>query len=182
MNVPYSIIPFRALKNISKIFFGIGKRLESVFPSLTVYLEHMGIRVSAAHYISMCIFSSLVNFVILLVILILFLLKFNVKSFLLLSFLISLVIALFVFFQQVLYPKIKANKKIKDIDKNLLPALQNMLVQLNSGVPLFNILVSIGSEDYGEISKFNVTGATEPKGKKLKIVAEIGLEQTTTIT
>ena len=42
--------------------------------------------------------------------------------------------------------------------------------------------VSNSSLDYGEISKFNVTGATEPKGKKLKIVAEIGLEQTTTIT
>ncbi|MBW2983801.1 type II secretion system F family protein [Candidatus Woesearchaeota archaeon] len=32
-------------------------------------------------------------------------------------------------------------------------ALQNILVQLNSGVPLFDILVNISKGDYGEISK-----------------------------
>jgi len=33
-----------------------------------------------------------------------------------------------------------------------MPALEDMLVQLNSGVPLFDILVNISSSDYGEIS------------------------------
>ena len=41
---------------------------------------------------------------------------------------------------------------------------------------------SLGDLVYGNTTTFNVTGVTEPKGKKLKIVAETGLEQSTTIT
>jgi len=39
------------------------------------------------------------------------------------------------------------------MEKNLIPALGDILVQLNSGVPLFNILVNISSSDYGELSE-----------------------------
>ena len=39
------------------------------------------------------------------------------------------------------------------IEKNLMPALQNILIQLNSGVPAFNILVNISSGKYGDLSK-----------------------------
>ena len=52
-----------------------------------------------------------------------------------------------------MYPKLIANKRIKKLEVNLLPALQSMLIQLNSGVPLFDILVGISKGDYGEISK-----------------------------
>lgn len=59
---------------------------------------------------------------------------------------------LFVFLQQMAYPKLTAVRRIKEIDKNLLPALQDMLVQLNSGIPLFNILANIARGQYGAIS------------------------------
>ncbi|MFH1053262.1 MAG: type II secretion system F family protein [Candidatus Woesearchaeota archaeon] len=51
-----------------------------------------------------------------------------------------------------MYPKLSAFKRIKNIDRNLLPALRTILIQVNSGIPLFNVLVGISSEDYGEIS------------------------------
>ena len=44
-------------------------------------------------------------------------------------------------------------KRIRAIEKNLMPALQNILIQLNSGVPAFNILVNISSGKYGDLSK-----------------------------
>ena len=40
----------------------------------------------------------------------------------------------------------------KEIEKNLISALEDMLVQLSSGIPLFSILVNISSSDYGELS------------------------------
>ena len=41
---------------------------------------------------------------------------------------------------------------VRDIERNLIPALEDMLVQLNSGVPLCSILVNISASDYGELS------------------------------
>ncbi|MEA2036371.1 MAG: type II secretion system F family protein [Nanoarchaeota archaeon] len=55
--------------------------------------------------------------------------------------------------QQIAYPKISTNRKVREIEKNLLAALQNILVQLNSGVPLFDILVNISKGGYGGVSK-----------------------------
>ena len=63
------------------------------------------------------------------------------------------IFSFFVFVQQISYPKILSRKKIRSLEQNLLPALQNLLIQLNSGVPTFNILVNISSGDYGEVSK-----------------------------
>lgn len=35
----------------------------------------------------------------------------------------------------------------------MLSALNSILIQLNSGIPIFNVLATIANEDYGEISK-----------------------------
>lgn len=40
-----------------------------------------------------------------------------------------------------------------NLEKNLLPAMQNALVQLKSGVPLFNVLAQLSLGGYGEVSK-----------------------------
>ncbi len=76
---------------------------------------------------------------------------FSVKEYLSMCFLSGIIF--FVFLQQLTYPKIYSNKRIKDIEKNLLAALQNMLIQLNSGVPIFDILVNLSKGNYGEISR-----------------------------
>jgi flagellar protein FlaJ len=65
---------------------------------------------------------------------------------------IAVPIAIFSFFSQSVYPKAYSTRKEKDIDKNLIPALEDILVQLNSGVPLFTIMVNISSSGYGELS------------------------------
>lgn len=59
----------------------------------------------------------------------------------------------FIFLSQTLYPRVFANRRQRSLERNLLPALQDMLVQLNSGIPLFNILVNISASDYGELSE-----------------------------
>jgi pilus assembly protein TadC len=44
-------------------------------------------------------------------------------------------------------------RRIDDIERNILPALQNILIQLRSGIPLFDVLVNIAAGDFGEVSK-----------------------------
>jgi len=72
---------------------------------------------------------------------------------LLISLGVSLVFALLVMFSRLMYPKVYSTRKQREIEENLLSALDDMLVQLNSGVPLFSILVNISDSEYGALSE-----------------------------
>ncbi len=78
---------------------------------------------------------------------------FFIKDFYPLAPVLPFALLIFVFFRQISYPKAYALRKTRDIERNLIPAMQDMLVQLNSGVPLFDILNNISKGDYGEVSR-----------------------------
>lgn len=97
--------------------------------------------------------STLISFVFLIIMLNIFFLIINLEKSISLSFIIAVPVVLFILLQQLLFPKLLAGRKIRDIDKNLLPALQDILVQLNSGIPLFSIMVNISQKKYGGVSR-----------------------------
>ncbi|MCX6776895.1 MAG: type II secretion system F family protein [Candidatus Micrarchaeota archaeon] len=51
------------------------------------------------------------------------------------------------------YPRILARKTVEDVDKDLVYALKDLLLQISSGVPLFDAMVNISKSGYGVISK-----------------------------
>jgi len=51
------------------------------------------------------------------------------------------------------YPKLSAQRKVKSIEKNLPYALHHILVQVRSGITLYDTLVSVARSDYGILSK-----------------------------
>ncbi len=61
--------------------------------------------------------------------------------------------SMFAYFSQRIYPKIYLSRKQRDIEKNLIPALEDMFIQLNSGIPLFDIMTNISDADYGILSE-----------------------------
>src|SRR3989338_4671089 len=61
-------------------------------------------------------------------------------------------IQLFFFFQGMFYPKVQTMRRVRDLERNLLPALRTFLIQLSSGVPLFDVLAVVSTENYGEIA------------------------------
>ena len=68
-------------------------------------------------------------------------------------FLIASIIAVFMFMQQVAYPKLIGSRRVKLVERDLLAALQDLHVELNSGVALFNALVNVANGEYGEVSR-----------------------------
>jgi flagellar protein FlaJ len=50
------------------------------------------------------------------------------------------------------YPKIILAKKARNLEKNMVYALKHILVQVKSGVPLFNSIVTVSEKNYGEMS------------------------------
>lgn len=64
----------------------------------------------------------------------------------------ALFVAMAVFVTSLAYPKWLINKKVKEIDRNLLFAARHLRVQTTAGVSLFNALVS-ASSGYGAVSQ-----------------------------
>lgn len=149
--LPYSLVPTGRLAKISKNFLGIGEILQDFFPFVKSNLRQAEIEYLPKEYLSMCFLSSFLFFSLILILSSIVLIY--VRENIILGLIISLVCFLFVFLQQVAYPKIHINRRVKNIERNLIAALQNLWIQINSGVPLFDSLVNISKENYGEISK-----------------------------
>src|SRR3989344_705748 len=150
--IPFSIIPFNSLKNISKPFGMISRKLEKLFPNLKFYLESAEIKVDPVDYINMCLLATFTFYIFISLMILALLFIFETENYAI-SWVIAIPLAMFVLIQQLMYPRILSNRKIRNIERNLLPALQHILININSSVPLFNTLVSIAAEDFGEISK-----------------------------
>ena len=127
----------------------MAEKIEKKFPDMQTYLSQSESMLTPIEYIAMSLAASSV-FLIFIFIVSLMALKFGMNIFML--FVISLIITIFVLMQQLTYPKLLGSRRIREIERNLLPVLQDILVQLNSGIPLFNILVNISQGNYGEIA------------------------------
>lgn len=151
ITVPFSFLPPRLLRKLSSKLFWLGNRIADRYKDLKLSLDQADIKLSPTEYVSMCLTSSLFFFLGFSAFLSLILAKLEIS--IIFGIIGTLFLSLFILSQQLIYPRLKANKRIKDIERNLLPALQNMLVQLNSGVPLFNVMATISDADYGGVSQ-----------------------------
>ncbi len=152
IRIPFSILPVVILKRWSKPLQGIGEKLKKGLPEIDLQLRYAEAGLNGREYVASCIVSSLIFFFLILFLSLIFLLKLQNNHPYLFSLSIAIVFTLFGFFQQLYYPKLISSKRIRSIEVNLMPALQNILIQINSGVPLFETLVAIANSNYGELS------------------------------
>jgi len=173
--IPFSRASLGRLKKRAELFRKFIKQKKDT--KLQSYLNKVGVVISREEYIviSLLGFSSTFLFVFALSFVGLVFSRF--QHALLFSFGVAFISGFFVFFSRMIYPKIFVNRKQREIESNLIPALQDMLVQLTSGIPLFSIMVNISASDYGALSyefkkivqKLN---AGSPQLEVLKEVAE----------
>lgn len=153
MNIPYSVLPTKLLKKVAKYLFFLTKPLERINPYLGITLRQARINTTAHEYLGMCLFSDFFIFSFFFVFFNVIISSLNVSNPLWAAFVTSFFLILFILFQQFAYPKMIILKRIRNLERNLLPAMQNALVQLKAGVPLFHILAQISIGGYGEVSK-----------------------------
>ncbi|HLD12634.1 MAG TPA: type II secretion system F family protein [Candidatus Nanoarchaeia archaeon] len=147
--IPMGFVPMQALQRLGKPLYKLAQGMEKGLPNLKIDLVRAEVNYVARDYIAMSIVASGILFVFLFIFCF-FMTKLGLSIFM--GFIISFFMTLIMFFQKLAYPKMYANGRVKSIERNLLPALQNMLIQLNAGVPLFNIFVSIAQGGYGGVS------------------------------
>lgn len=150
-SIPFTITNIDRLKKRYR-FFKFPKKYKKS-SKLQQYLSKIDLDVTESEYLSICYGSFVFSFIILYAISSTILVLTKVSLPFLYSFGIAFVFALFVLFSQMIYPKVFDSRRVRNIEKNLIPALEDMLVQLNSGIPLFNILINISSSDYGNLSE-----------------------------
>lgn len=119
------------------------------FPNLKLYLEQAQIKKRPDEYIKKVFILDSIVTIALGISLTLFLLKAE-KSLLFLFILIPLFLILFYVF--IHSPKIKAKKRVTDIDSEIVYAGRFLLVELSAGVPLFNALINV-SQAYPKIGE-----------------------------
>lgn len=152
IRIPYSVVPPHILKQYSHAFNSAAEFFRPLAQRLALDIKRAKMEIRAKEYLNMCLFASSILTIFLMLITFMFLDGFGMKNSFFVAIIIGLIIGFFILMQQIMYPRLIAARIAKDVERNLLPSLQNMLIQLNAGVPLFNVLYSISNMDYGEIS------------------------------
>lgn len=148
--IPFTISSIDKLKKRSSLFIKLIKPKKT---KLSEYLKNGDFNISREEYLGICYRNFIKIFFVYFTVIFIILYIINSQNRIIFPLVSSLAISIFVFYSQYSYPKLFNQRKQKEIEKNLIPALQDMLVQLNSGIPLFNILINISESNYGELSK-----------------------------
>lgn len=149
--IPFTIGDPEKLKKRARMFEFLVKNKRT--GKIQTYLDNSGIKLTEREYLTIVLRTITIVFVFLYLISATTLLFFKIKYSLLLALGIAFMFSFFVLFSQINYPKIYNSRRVKEIDKNLISVLQDIYVQLSSGIPLFNILVNISSSNYGALSE-----------------------------
>lgn len=154
--IPLMLIPLGISKKISKRFIGIGALFAKIVPGLNYDLKKTDIDLTQGEYIAIALINCL--FIFILFSGILFALTYFIATKTLnqsLSLSLGTAFGLFFLFFYLLarFPKILAKKKAEQLEKNLVFALKDILLQISSGVSLYNALVNVAEADYGLVSK-----------------------------
>jgi flagellar protein FlaJ len=150
MAIPFVPFPMRQAIKESKIFERVGSVIWKSHPSLKLDLYQAEIHLHPKVYSSIVALTTTFYFCVLTPII--FLVGVLVgRPEIVLPLAIGSIFSIFVFFYLLRYPKLMALRRMKKLETDLLNALEHILIEIKSGVPLFNSILSV-SEGYGEIS------------------------------
>ncbi|MFH1445194.1 MAG: type II secretion system F family protein [Nanoarchaeota archaeon] len=140
--------------SLSKHLLSWGDFFSTMFPSLDFELDQSGIEFEPREWTALALFSLIFYFGWLFSFLFAVLLIVRIELFMALavSGLVGLSIGIASFSYIIFYPKLYVNRKVKDVEKNLPFALRHLLIEVRSGVPLFNALSSVARSKYGQLS------------------------------
>lgn len=149
------LVPFKVsmLKRISRPFASVSDVFEKMFPDFELQLSQAELEIEARDYFAIAVFSALFWFALLFGTVFTLAVLLTEQTYLLITLASSSIIAAMVFFYVMNYPKLIIVRKLRDLDKNLLYSLRDLSVQIKSGVPMFDAMVSISRKDYGRISE-----------------------------
>ncbi len=137
-------------------FRGIAQRLLKYFPNLEINLIQGHVDITPIDYLSIVIFSTLFWFGLTTTVMfgtIVAATPAELVENLYLVFLVSGSVTSLAFFYLVAYPLVRARHRTRTLERDLLFALRHALIEVRSGVTLFNTMASIARGGYGVVSE-----------------------------
>lgn len=172
--IPLADSNLEKLKSRSKLFSARFHHKRK--SALEGYLKEIDVNLTREQYLGIVLRSFVNMFLILFIIISTGLLVAGISNFWIYSLGLSIIFSISASLSQLAYPRVFVSRREKDIEKNLIFALEDILIQLNSGIPLFDILTNISMSDYGELSieikkAVKRIGAGEPEAEVLADVS-----------
>jgi len=146
------------------------ERIHTLVPSVEQDLKGARMDIDAEEYIAFCLLNSIKAGIALLASGLALGQFANIEIFTRGSLVVSPVISVFVLFSLIFRPKIQAKQLARSIEKNLPYALRHMLIEVSSGISLYQAMVSVSS-DYGEASEEFEKIVSDIQGGKPQIEA-----------
>lgn len=155
MRIPLMLFSLEKCEAISHRFRAIGKRLSFLYPGLNYDLRALGSEVEAGDYAFASLLSAIVYGLVFAGIAVIIL---NARGFsedALYSYSSALGIVFFALFflLHLVYPGIVARKIADRTDKELVFALRDLMMEVESGISLYDAMVNVSQSDYGFVSK-----------------------------
>lgn len=151
--LPSVPLPFEKALRLSRPFRGVAESVSPFFPYLKLKLIQAEIDVSARDFLSVGLMSAC------------FVAFFGTTVVFVMSSLAGLgwsfwaaitagiFFGLLQFFYHVIMPNVRIERKTREIERNLIFSMRNLLVQVSSGVPIFTALTTIARGNYGLVSE-----------------------------
>jgi archaeal flagellar protein FlaJ len=151
MMIPFVPFPLKTAVREAKVFERFGMVIAKTNPSLKLDLFQSEIDLLPKVYASIVALTTIFYFSIMtpVIFMIGFIAKGTPDFFLPLT--VGSLFSMFVFSYLLRYPKFIAVRRSKKLERDLLNALQHVLIEIKSGVPLFNAMIGV-TDGYGEVS------------------------------
>jgi pilus assembly protein TadC len=151
MIIPFVPFPLRKAIKEAKIFEKAGAVIAKSRPSLKLDLFQAEIQMHPKVYASIVALTTVFYFFVMTPIIFLIGYISLRKPDFFLPLTVGGVFSLFIFSYLMRYPKFVAFRRIKKLEKDLLDTLEHILIEIKSGVPLFNAMIGV-TDGYGEVS------------------------------
>ena len=151
MKIPFVPFPLNKAETEARVFEKLGVLIAKSRPSLKLELFQAEMDILPKSYSSIVVLTTIFYFFMITSMVFLTGLFIRGSPELLLPFSMGGVFSLFVFSYLMRYPKFMAIRRVKSLERDLLNALQHILIEIKSGISLFNSLIGV-TDGYGEVS------------------------------
>ncbi len=166
VKIPFLPVPLREARKSIHTLIGAGGRLSDLVPSLGFNLKQADIDISPREYAAIVVFSAIFYGLMFTFLFLFFGILLKNKMFMGLSPMVGLLGAFMITFYQLSYPRVLLAQKVANVERNLIFAAKNLLVQVYAGIPLFDAVTNIANADFGAVSTEFQKAVKEMKGGK----------------
>lgn len=177
--IPFVYFPQRVAKILSKKMRPLTGLVKRIMPGLDRDIKVLDFDMDTDSYITLVLFNSLLWFFFASSLLFILINVTGARTFLESIYFglgLGAFILLLIFAVTLRYPTIESGKKVEDINKNLVFALKDLLLQVSAGMSLYDAFVAVSNSSFGEVSLEFETAAKQiqsgmPMDKALESMA-----------